>query len=180
VSPYFAHQPATATLFGVTVGVWVVLELRQSVRRRANATVRDHGSLYVLRICAAAAWITMTISERWPAVAIGGQPATLALGLVLALGRYFTFTVHTSGDQPVIDSGPYRWLRHPSYSGLELISIGVALCYGNWPGLVAMITLPMIGLVNRIHVEEEALEAELGAAYRDFEATHKRMVPFVW
>ena len=58
--------------------------------------------------------------------------------------------------------------------------IGIALFYGNWPGLVAMIILPMIGLVNRIHVEEQALEDNLGPSYREFEATHKRMVPFVW
>lgn len=35
----------------------------------------------------------------------------------ITLGRYFTYQVMTSKDQPVITSGPYRILRHPSYSG---------------------------------------------------------------
>jgi protein-S-isoprenylcysteine O-methyltransferase Ste14 len=48
------------------------------------------------------------------------------------LGHYFTFTVMTSANQPVITTGPYRVLRHPSYAGILLVLAGIGLSYGNW------------------------------------------------
>jgi protein-S-isoprenylcysteine O-methyltransferase Ste14 len=63
----------------------------------------------------------------------------------------------TSADQPVITSGPYRVLRHPSYAAILLILGGVGLSYGNWLSAVALILLPLVGFINRIHLEEAAL-----------------------
>lgn len=55
----------------------------------------------------------------------------------MTLGRYFTFTVMTSADQPVITNGPYRFVRHPGYSGVLLVVLGAGLVTGNWVGLAA-------------------------------------------
>jgi len=57
---------------------------------------------------------------------------------------------------------------------------GVGIVYANWLSLVAMILLPLIGLVYRIHVEEAALSATVGEAYRSYAASHRRIIPFVW
>ena len=86
------------------------------------------------------------------------------------LGRYFTFKVQTSADQPVISSGPYRLLRHPGYTGAELEFLGLGFLYGNWVGVVALAVLPMIGLIYRIRVEEDALELRWA---RGTERTHR-------
>lgn len=194
MSPYFARHSVTSALFGITIGVWVVLELRQRTRGRRDGTRRDRGSHLVLGLLVAAAWLATSLSaSHLPGDDIGGEPAAFVLGLVLAwagialrswsfhtLGRYFTFRVETSADQPVISSGPYSALRHPSYSAIELILIGVSLLYGTWLGLGAMVVLPMVGLVNRIRVEEDALESDLGDAYRRYAAGRKRMIPGVW
>jgi protein-S-isoprenylcysteine O-methyltransferase Ste14 len=96
------------------------------------------------------------------------------------LGRYFTFTVMTSADQPVIATGPYRVQRYPSYAGILLILAGISLSYRNWLSLDALIFLPLIGFVNRIHVEEAALSATLGAAYATYASGRKRLIPFAW
>src|SRR6202043_1221299 len=77
------------------------------------------------------------------------------------LGRYFTIDVMTSADQPVITTGPYRIVRHPSYAGLLLIFAGIGIMSANWLSLAAMILLPLVGLLNRIRVEEAALMATL-------------------
>jgi protein-S-isoprenylcysteine O-methyltransferase Ste14 len=63
----------------------------------------------------------------------------------------------------VISNGPYRVLCHPSY---ELAFIGVGLMYGNWISVAALTLLPLIGIVNRIRVEEKALFSALGDDYR--------------
>jgi protein-S-isoprenylcysteine O-methyltransferase Ste14 len=193
MSPYFAQHAGTAILFGVTVAAWVVLESRQSVRHRADAARRDRGSYYVLVLCVAAGWVTTAFSVKVPGAAIQAEPAAFVAGLALAwtgialrgwafhaLGIYFTFRVQTSADQPVISAGPYGVLRHPGYTGIALILIGLSLLYGTWIGLVAMLVIPTAGLVNRIHIEEQALDADLGPAYRAYAAGRKRLIPHVW
>jgi len=96
------------------------------------------------------------------------------------LGRYFTFTVQTSSDQPVISDGPYRLIRHPSYAALLLIVMAVGLLMGNWLSLVCLTAAVAGGFVFRIRVEERALMHNLGDGYRDYATTHKRLVPFIW
>jgi len=97
---------------------------------------------------------------------------------VLALGRFFTTRVMTTADQTVVQKGPYRFIRHPSYSGLLLTALGLLLCSTNWLSLACfVIALP--GFAYRIRVEEGVLTASLGDAYRDYMHHTKRLVPFV-
>ena len=65
-----------------------------------------------------------------------------------------------------MSSGPYKWIRHPSYTGLLLIAAGFGLAVGNWLALAAGLLLPLPGIVWRIRVEEAELERVLGDAYR--------------
>ncbi len=96
------------------------------------------------------------------------------------LGRYFTYAVMTSRDQPVITSGPYRFVRHPSYTGVLLIALGVGLAFANWLGLAAIAVATLAGLRYRIHVEERALLEDLGERYAAFAEHRKRLIPSVW
>jgi protein-S-isoprenylcysteine O-methyltransferase Ste14 len=85
------------------------------------------------------------------------------------------------GDtQPVIESGPYRWLRHPSYSGLLLAFAGCGVMVGDWAGLLGSVGIVLAALVFRIRVEERALTAALGQRYVTFASRRARLVPFVW
>src|SRR5580765_2460946 len=129
----------TRLLFAVTVVTWIGLEFRQSLGRRREARLADRGSYLVTRVCVGAGLVVAAFATSVvPDAAIGGQPAPFVVGLVVAwagialrwwsfhsLGRYFTFRVQTSADQPVISSGPYRVLRHPGYSGAELEFLGL-------------------------------------------------------
>jgi protein-S-isoprenylcysteine O-methyltransferase Ste14 len=119
-------------------------------------------------------------------VAFGGGLAILLAGIALrgwsfqALGEYFTFSVQVSSDQPVITDGPYRLLRHPSYTGILLICAGFGLASANWIGLAGLTLLPLAVILWRIHIEENALVATLGDRYRRYAAHHKRLVPLIW
>ena len=98
----------------------------------------------------------------------------------MTLGRYFTFTVMTSADQPVVTSGPYRFVRHPGYTGVLLIVLGAGLVNSNWIGLGGWTLLILLPLLYRIHVEENALLIALGDRYGAYAAHHKRLVPLIW
>jgi protein-S-isoprenylcysteine O-methyltransferase Ste14 len=128
-----------------------------------------------------------------PAAAIRPAAAGFTAGLVIlvaglvlrgwaimVLGDYFTGRVMVSADQPVITAGPYRLLRHPSYTGLLLACAGVGLASANWIGLAAIVVLPLAAVLWRIHAEESALLATLGDRYRTYAAQHKRLVPLIW
>src|SRR5262249_12079152 len=123
------------------------------------------------RPVAAARWIGLVL--LWCGIA-------LRIWSVRTLGRYFTLTVQTSRDQPVITYGPYRWVRHPAYAGLLLIVIGFGLLLGYWWSLACLLVATLGALVFRIRSEERALIQNLGDPYRDYAATHKRLVPFIW
>jgi protein-S-isoprenylcysteine O-methyltransferase len=86
----------------------------------------------------------------------------------------------TSVDQPVVSTGPYRFVRHPGYLGIALVLAGIAATYGNWLSLAALALIPPIGIIYRIHVEEAALSAALGGAYTLYASGRKRLIPFVW
>jgi protein-S-isoprenylcysteine O-methyltransferase Ste14 len=99
---------------------------------------------------------------------------------ILLLGRFFTVDVRVHPDQPVIDRGPYRRLRHPAYTGLLVTLLGIGLALGNWAALPLVVLLPTAGLVVRIRAEERALLDGLGEPYRRFAATRARLIPGLW
>lgn len=180
-------------LLGATAVIWVALELRQGLARRPEAVTTDRSSLMVLRAAFIGGFVAaVAIARAVPGARI--QPELAAsLGLILmwcgiafrfwsfrTLGRYFTFTVQTSKDQPVITDGPYRLVRHPGYTGLLLALTGVGLFLANWAAAVGLTVLVTAGLVYRIRVEERAMLQTIGDRYRDYAATHKRLIPLVW
>jgi protein-S-isoprenylcysteine O-methyltransferase Ste14 len=93
------------------------------------------------------------------------------------LGRWFTTDVRTDTAQPVIDAGPYRWVRHPSYTAAMVALLAVGLTFDNWVSLAAMVVLPLIGFGVRIRVEERALLNALGEPYRELSASPTATTP---
>jgi protein-S-isoprenylcysteine O-methyltransferase Ste14 len=177
-----------------TAAIWVVLELHQSVTRRPDTVKASRASEVLFRlIIGVGGLVAGGLSRVAPSATI--RPATVAdwIGLALfwsgialrlwsfhTLGRYFTFTVQTSRDQPVITDGPYQLIRHPGYAGLLLVIMTVGLFIGNWLSFVCLTVTATGALVFRIRVEERELTRNLGNGYRDYAATHKRLVPFIW
>jgi protein-S-isoprenylcysteine O-methyltransferase Ste14 len=99
---------------------------------------------------------------------------------VRELGHAFRTTVEVHDGQDVVDTGPYRLVRHPSYTGLLLIAAGFGLGGGNWPGLALCVVLPALATLRRIRVEENEMIEVLGEPYRDYVTRTKRLFPGVW
>jgi protein-S-isoprenylcysteine O-methyltransferase Ste14 len=120
-----------------------------------------------------------------PYVAFWVGMVMLVAGAVLrrvcfrALGASFTGEVRVRPDQRVIVAGPYRWVRHPSYTAGILMITGVAIALGSWIGAIIAFLLAVAGYAYRVRVEERALSATLGDAYRSYAATTKRFIPYV-
>ncbi len=98
---------------------------------------------------------------------------------VLTLGRYFSDTVGVQKGQKVVDSGPYRYVRHPSYTGILVVFLGIGLALQSWGALLLLLLIFVFVFSYRVHVEETALASELGDAYVRYMKRTKRLIPFV-
>ena len=113
-------------------------------------------------------------------VGLTASGLVLRVAAVIALGRWFTTVVRVAADQIVVTDGPYRWVRHPSYSGLLLELAGIGLMLTDWLSLLSAVLVPLPAFLWRIQVEERALSVGLGPAYDDYATTRKRLAPGVW
>jgi len=116
----------------------------------------------------------------WAGIGVTLAGTALRTWSIVTLGRWFTLTLQVRPDQPVVQRGPYRVLRHPSYAGGELALLGVGLSAGNWLSPILYVAPWLVAHVHRIRSEERALLATLGEPYRAYRERTWRLVPFLW
>lgn len=128
-----------------------------------------------------------------PGAKIPGQPASFFIGVgvvcaglclrwfaILTLGKYFTAVIMTQENQPLIQHGPYRLVRHPSYTGVLVIMGGMGILIGNWFSVLAILLCFGIGLLYRIEKEEQELLRAFGSEYEQYRKHTKRLLPFIF
>jgi protein-S-isoprenylcysteine O-methyltransferase len=184
------------TLPGKLGLIYVTSELALTYLRRSGKKTkrRDAGSLATLWIVITAAMIGgVIVAYELPAFAFP-LPQTIAqvfgtlfaTGLVLrwwailSLGKFFTVDVAIADDHQLIVRGPYHVMRHPSYTGMLLAFIALAVTFQNWLSIICILVPISIALAYRIYIEEIALEATFGQAYHRYAATTKRLIPGVF
>ncbi len=110
----------------------------------------------------------------------------LAVGVVMrgiaivTLGRLFSSRVAIQSGHRIIRNGLYRYMRHPSYTGLLLAFFGLAVHWRSWASLIVVVAPITAAVLYRIKVEEAALVEALGSEYADYAAATKRLVPGVY
>ena len=92
------------------------------------------------------------------------------------LGGNWSGTVTLKQDHQLIRRGPYRWVRHPIYTGILLALLGSAIALGEWRGLLA-VGLVTISFLRKIIVEERFLTEQFGAAYTRYKAEVPALLP---
>lgn len=181
---------------------WIALafgisEIALSLLRRSGTDSRnrdDRGSLQLI-------WIVILVSMGvamilWKMLPQASLPITPALQFValaifccgvllrwysiVHLGKYFTVDVAVAVDHKVIDTGPYRYVRHPSYTGALLAFFGLALYTANMASLAVMMTAVLVVFMRRIRIEEQVLQAGLGQPYTAYMRRTKRLIPFIY
>ncbi len=186
------RSPAAAILGAVFLLSELLLALAK--RSKQGSVSRDRGSLgmlwAVIMACVLLAnAVAYAVPQTQSALLHRGRLLGVALvigGLalrwysILHLGRFFTVNVAIASGQKVVETGPYRWVRHPSYSGALAAFLGLGICSENWLSL-AVLFLPIAWAFRcRIAVEEVALLEGLGDPYRAYAARTRRLVPWIY
>ncbi len=118
----------------------------------------------------------------WPILgcAVGVAGVALRWWAISLLGAQFTRHLQVAPDHRLVVDGPYRYVRHPSYTGTILMFTGVGIGLGNACSLLACFLLPAIGYIRRIPPEEALLRGELGEPYAGYARRTHRLVPGIW
>jgi protein-S-isoprenylcysteine O-methyltransferase len=163
-------------------------------RSRPDAASRDRKSLALIWLVnLASIGLGVLLAFTLPAWALPWSDRLYVLGFclfvpglvlrwfsIIYLGRSFTANVAIAADHQLIDSGPYRLIRHPSYTGALLILLGFGLCVGNLASLLVIFVPIFIVCLWRMRIEEQALIEAFGERYRLYMQRTKRLVPFVY
>ena len=96
------------------------------------------------------------------------------------LGRFFSLEVQVQREHRVVNTGPYRLLRHPGYAGVLFGFVGLGLALQSWLSLLVLLLATTTALAYRARIEERFLVAELGDEYVLYMARTKRLLPYVW
>ena len=171
----------------------ILREAKRSLREAPTGTADPSyrplvvGQQIVLFVAVLIAFLApgLTMRTGRPMIFAAGTLIIIAGGLLRRhcfrmLGRDFRGAVTVRDDQPVVEQGAYRYLRHPSYAAALLLHLGFALAFTNW-GTLAVIVLGAPPLfIYRIRVEERALASRIGEPYVTYMSRTKRLVPGVW
>jgi protein-S-isoprenylcysteine O-methyltransferase Ste14 len=194
----FTPGPAQHAFYAVAVA-WLVFEgvMRTVQRLRAGhrtlLSLQDPSTVVIGGALAGSVALSQLLGRRggllWP----GGRlwPVIVGIALIVlgagirawaigSLGRFFQYQIEIQPGHRVVTRGPYRFVRHPSYTGITLAILGFAVGCGDVYCLLATVVLIAIGLAVRIRAEERQLTEALGAEYREFAAHRKRLIPGVW
>jgi protein-S-isoprenylcysteine O-methyltransferase len=177
--------------------VYLISELLLTVTRRSRSrtgTKQDRSTLRVLwMVIIASVAVGIYVAAHSPVAALPhGRMFAIAgvflfvAGLLLrwwaiiTLGRFFTVDVTIEKDHELVERGPFRVVRHPSYTGVLLAFVGFALTLRNWAALLVMLLPIFAAFIHRMNVEENALSQALGLRYTEYMRRTKRLVPFVY
>jgi protein-S-isoprenylcysteine O-methyltransferase Ste14 len=192
--PLVLHETTAEVLFWVSFALWFAMDQWVSVRSGVVGRISRDWT-YTLLVVVLVASIVVGIvlagdglaplpGPAWWPVAAGlvvmWAGMALRLWAILTLGSFFKVEVVIQEDHRVVDYGPYRRLRHPSYTGMLCAAVGMGLAEGDWLSIAVMLVFPLTALLIRIQVVERALLSALGADYAEYARRTARLVPGVY
>jgi protein-S-isoprenylcysteine O-methyltransferase Ste14 len=99
---------------------------------------------------------------------------------ILTLKQYFTYSVAKVENHKIIETGLYKFIRHPGYLGQLIIFIGISTSISNWLSILVMMIPVTLGYLYRIKIEERFMLEQLGEDYLNYQERTKRIIPMIY
>ena len=178
-----------AWILSDVIGAGLLPRLRQKGRVKTES---DQGSMIVIRIGIFASFV---IGLFFASNGIALLPeyffyigiSLMILGIIIrqwairTLGQFFSLSVKVMKNHRVVDDGPYKVIRHPSYTGtlLTLVGFGISLLQ-SWAAVLIILIIDGLVFGYRINVEESVLKKNLGNEYLTYMKRTKRLFPYLF
>jgi protein-S-isoprenylcysteine O-methyltransferase Ste14 len=178
MTPIWLTISPVTLLFWLAYAFMVVPEMLGALFQRERAMVqnRDRGSERIL--------VAGIVGSQILAFNLAVAETKAVIGLdqaaFLAVGRFFTRNVAIREDHEIIRAGPYRYVRHPSYSGYLMAAVGLGIALDNWLALGVLLFANAAVFGYRIRVEEAVLVAAFGQDYVAYQRTTRRIIPLIY
>jgi protein-S-isoprenylcysteine O-methyltransferase Ste14 len=201
MSPWLPVSLSSATevvLFGIAFFGWAASEIIGSIllprlrHRRDGIKLerKDQGSGLAVNIGIIASiyiafgfsLVRIAVLPDWvfyPGIALMFGGVIVRQWSIALLGGFFSVLVSVQEGQTIIRRGPYRFIRHPSYTGTLLTLTGIGLAVQSWGALLTLVVMFGIVYKYRIGVEEKALVEQFGNEYVAYMNTTKMLIPFI-
>ena len=185
--------------YWLIVAIWAIWELYWGISARGvkRATSKESLSTRIPVIIGLLLSLVLMLAPGWLGPFFGQRilpddDALYFAGLALLLfGMYWAFWArHTLGsnwsgrvtikeEHELITRGPYRWVRHPIYTGVLFAFAGTALALGRMGNLFA-IAIMLVVFAHKIRLEEKVLDQHFGTKYADYRRSAKTLIPLIW
>ncbi len=195
--PGFLEHPARLSylILAIILNAFAAIRIPEIGKERPpeETTLRkQHRTVVLLEVLSIANIMIGPYCDRRDIAVTGDADSLRAAGLALyilgfllmhfseaRLGKQFTMEVSIQHEHTLVTDGPYRHIRHPRYLGIMIFSLGLALVFRSWPGLLcAAATIPV--LLWRIGDEEELLHREFGTGWEDYARRTARLIPRIF
>lgn len=181
------------SVLGAIYGLSEIALLMSRHSRTRGKKSQDRHSLGLLwLVIFAAIFAAFWASSAFPAATLPQRRLLSLIGIIIfacgiglrwwaiiVLGKFFTVDVAIDDQHQLVDSGPYRFVRHPSYTGVLVAFLGFGLCLSNWMSILCLMVPITAAFLWRIRIEERALLGGLGEDYRAYMQRTNRLVPFL-
>jgi protein-S-isoprenylcysteine O-methyltransferase Ste14 len=118
-------------------------------------------------------------ATRWAGMVLMLAGSILRVGPMFVLGRRFTWPLAGQESHPLVTTGFYRHVRHPSYLGAFLGGVGWVLVFRSGIGLI-LVALLWPAFLPVVRSEEALLDLEYGEAYRAYRLRTWRLIPLLY
>jgi protein-S-isoprenylcysteine O-methyltransferase len=195
--PPYGPDPMIRHAFWISYWAWIAMEIWIFSRdlRKAPGERKDRGSFWLIMVTIGGGitgaffaaftlpWARIELPVApvfWFAIGLMWAGIVLRIWAVATLGRHFRIAVRILDDHKLITHGPYRFLRHPSYTGGLMTVFGMGLALFNWVSLALAFGGIFTGYAVRIRIEEAALRERFGEAFEEHKKRTFAVLPPVW
>ena len=99
---------------------------------------------------------------------------------IMTLRQFFTYSVAKVESHEIIETGLYKFIRHPGYLGQIIIFLGISISISNWFSILAMMLPITLAYLFRIKVEEKFMLEQMGENYLNYQNRTKKLIPLFY
>jgi len=153
---------------------------------------RQHYAVIIFQVLTISLVIITPFCDRWDLLIMNVTDLARAVGLLIFtpsyitmhwveayLGKQFSVEVTIQKDHELLTGGPFKYIRHPRYLGITGFTLGIALIFRSWVGIIILF-LMFAAILWRIYDEEKLMQQEFGTEWEKYSQKTWRLLPFIY